>query len=490
MNQNAWSDVALRELRHFWSRLGPRRQAVCLGIFLTGLLSIPLTQAFMSRRQEWLLGASEFSPAELLQMEAAWAVAGLSEYRVVDAKVRVPAAGRAKYLAALVTAKAIPRPLSSELGEELRKPDFFESPRQRVERIEFAKNRELANCLCGLKDVEEAFVRFDEAPATGLAGSPRTAALVVVRPTNGAVLLPERIGEIRKIVAASRLGLEPDQVTVTDLGSGQAYRGPLAEALRAAAPEAQPLWEQTCEHDWNLRVARIVAPIQGAKAEADVRIVAGDTVSQEIRIQVSVPRAYYERVHMFNARAQGNVAKAPTVEELVETEQRVNAEITRQIRDLAPVARDKPTTVTTPAGQVLDVAIQRLDGPVLSPPTSSTVFLTSDPNSLVAAGIVAMALAGIFIGVGFVRDLASDRRDVAPTKLAPSLGEAARGSEPDASIPMSSSPESVAAGDAAQDALIDSVHGATDMQRELNTMIRENPKAAAEMLRRWTQEAA
>jgi flagellar M-ring protein FliF len=173
--------------------------------------------------REVLLSGQRFRAEELAAIEAAFARAGLQQYEINDEVVSVPRREKTAYIRALEDADVLPRALSASLQEAIYASHPFESPAQRQARWKFAGEQELASYLRALDDIDDATVRFDEVRHDGLQPSHAIRAMVVLKPTRGTVLVPERLQSVCELVAASRVGMSPSDVTVLDLGSGQTF---------------------------------------------------------------------------------------------------------------------------------------------------------------------------------------------------------------------------------------------------------------------------
>src|SRR5487761_1311527 len=78
----------------------------------------------------YLLEGQHFSQPELNAMEAAFGKAGLGNFEFETGRVRVPRGLKAKYMAALADAGAIPAHFGSYLDAALNKPSPFTSKAQ------------------------------------------------------------------------------------------------------------------------------------------------------------------------------------------------------------------------------------------------------------------------------------------------------------------------------------------------------------------------
>src|SRR5258707_265988 len=107
--------------------------------------------------EEPLLSGKAFSVEELKSAEAALRKWGLTQYRVVSQKIRVPRVDAARYNAALITGDAVP----DSFGEELQKavdsnPFNMMTEPQRRDAMDIAKARVLSKMIRAIPFVEDA----------------------------------------------------------------------------------------------------------------------------------------------------------------------------------------------------------------------------------------------------------------------------------------------------------------------------------------------
>ncbi len=489
MKQADWMATTRQRAIRKWLHLGRGARASIIGVAILALVLVPIVQHRAYNGKEWLLGGATFSPPQIVRMESAWAIAGLGDYRIVDGKVQIPVQLRAKYLSALVAAHAMPQSLTADVTQAFDQLSVLESPAQRQARLELAKDHELGSYLKSMSGIEDASVRFDEAKSTGLRSQSTVKAMVVIRPSEGAVLRPDKIHTIRVLVASSRVGLSPEDVTVTDLGSGHAYRGPLADAVREVAASALPDWERDHEFEWEKKISRILAAVPGSQVEADVRLRSDGIALQQVKISVSIPDAYVRQY--WNSQLQtGHVsARNPTADELGKAETDICEKVTQLIQKLSPQSDNASSTMfASPVPTTtVEVAISKLS------PTSAGFdlrqkFNWQEPNAMVAVFIVIMALGALLIFVGFLRDITrggdGGKLATPSTKAALKKGDAKLHEEVATLSSGGVWPLDGSLPDGALEGNPD------EIQKELTNLMRDNPKAAADLLRRWAQEAA
>jgi len=179
----------------------------------------------VSGADEYLLGARAFSTSELAAIEAAFAKAGLGNYRIEGNRVRIPRSKKASYIAAMADDNALPADFNEYVDSAIKSANPFESRAQRDARLKNAKQKELSLYVRSMKGIENAGVQYDVEETRTFPRKKVYTAMVAVRPAGGEELSPERVKCIRNIVSSAIAGLKPEHVGVTDLNTGVAYAG-------------------------------------------------------------------------------------------------------------------------------------------------------------------------------------------------------------------------------------------------------------------------
>lgn len=183
----------------------------------------------MSGGNVYLLEGQHFSSEELKAMEAAFGAGRLEGYTVEGGRVRVPSGQKAKYMAAMADAGAMPASFGSHLLEAVNKPGPFTSGPQQKAMMKIALQNELSAIIRSMQGVERAMVLYDTQKKGGLRSAETTTASVSVKPVGTLPLSPEQVPKIRHLVAGAIAGLDPRQVVVVDL-NGRTYGGGGADA--------------------------------------------------------------------------------------------------------------------------------------------------------------------------------------------------------------------------------------------------------------------
>ncbi len=210
----------------------------------------------------YLLGGESFSSAELTAMEAAFAQEGLRGYEIVGGRVRVPSGRQNDYIAALAKHNALPANFGEILDRALDKGSPYEPRDRRQERIKNAKQVVLSQFISSMRGIERAMVMYDVVERGGLNRERLITAAVIVKPEGTAALDPALAQSIRMMVVAAIAGLQPKDVAITDVNTGQTTFG---EASPYGSPLQDPyftrkrLYEQQLKED----ILRALAMVPG-----------------------------------------------------------------------------------------------------------------------------------------------------------------------------------------------------------------------------------
>jgi len=178
----------------------------------------------VSSPDEDLMYGMPIAASQLPAMEAAFEKAGLSGYEVRGTHIRVPRGQRAKYMAALADARALPPNYGSALREALDSSNVFESSKDKERRYKIGLIEELRMVISSLRGIESASVLLDVDTKGGLNREKIATASVTVWPVGQNQIDEETVEKIRNIVCGAVAGMKPENVTVSD-SNGRSYRG-------------------------------------------------------------------------------------------------------------------------------------------------------------------------------------------------------------------------------------------------------------------------
>ena len=177
----------------------------------------------------YLFGGESISPSLLPAMQAAFNKAHLESFEIVGgSQIRVAHGQQAAYMGALADAKALPPNFGSSLRSAIDNTNPFETKQAREERIRVAIDDNLALWIRSMPGIENADVMMDTETKPGFGREQVKTASVVVKASGGEPIKESQVESIRYLVQATIAGLKPECVTVTDL-AGHVYHGSLEE---------------------------------------------------------------------------------------------------------------------------------------------------------------------------------------------------------------------------------------------------------------------
>lgn len=177
----------------------------------------------------YLMHGHPFPGTELSKALAAIGQAGLNDYEVEGNLIRIPRGKQAAYIAALADGDALPTGFGDFLLRTIKDTGPFTTSEERDELMKVAKQQVLADTIHKMNGIEAATVLFDTQSRRGLRGEALSTAMVSVEPAGSLPLDDERVRAIRNLVAGSIAGLSPRQVTVVDRSTGKSWSGDSAD---------------------------------------------------------------------------------------------------------------------------------------------------------------------------------------------------------------------------------------------------------------------
>lgn len=240
---------------------------------LLAVVVISLTYLFTyhgSGSDEYLLGGEPFSPAQFQNMEAALGTAGLS-YKIEGNRLRIPAGQKAKYMAALADADALPPQWGQAMEDALKNESVFSSADQREARYNHARGRELSIIVGEMKDIQRASVMYQCKTERGFHGKTLNTASVSVVPTPGRELTGEQAAAIRNLVAGAISGMRPEDVTVTDIKNGRSFHGSL-DGGDGGMGGLYAARKREAERDYKQKILGILGHVPGVTVEPNVEL--------------------------------------------------------------------------------------------------------------------------------------------------------------------------------------------------------------------------
>lgn len=213
-----------RQIAHRYRALAPSGRVAVFGALGVAALSLVYLLAVGTRSQDYyLFGGRPVRSEDWPAIEAALARKRLNGYTLENGLVRVPAAQKSQYIAAIADAGALPEEIGSDIGlsEGI---SIWTDPKEKEERIKAARQRNLGRIIGEMQGIARAYVIFDRAKQPGLKQEIKTVASVALQTTKHQRVDPQRVRQIQHLVASAFAGLNPNEVTVVDL-DGQFYLG-------------------------------------------------------------------------------------------------------------------------------------------------------------------------------------------------------------------------------------------------------------------------
>jgi flagellar M-ring protein FliF len=258
-----WGKKLWEQLREVFGPMPPAMRLTTVLLLAVLVVSLGMLVFYRpSGPRTYLLGGESFSSAELTAMEAAFAQEGLRGYEIVGGKVRVPSGRQNDFIAALAKHNALPANFGEILDRALDKGSPYEPRDRRQERIKNAKQVVLSQFISSMRGIERAMVMYDVVERGGLNRERLITAAVIVKPEGTAALDPALAQSIRMMVVAAIAGLQPKDVAITDVNTGQTTFG---EASPYGSPLQDPyfarkrLYEQQLKED----ILRALAMVPG-----------------------------------------------------------------------------------------------------------------------------------------------------------------------------------------------------------------------------------
>ncbi len=244
--------------------------ALLLGVVVISLAYLFRTQS--AGPDTYLLGGHPFPTEGLVEVEAAFAQAGLSDYTIEGRQIRVPRRRQTEYIAAMADAGALPQDAGDKLLAILKESSPFASGSQRKELVKVALQQELASAIRMMPSIEWAAVFFTTRENRGFPRKQVTTASVEVKPTAGRPLDRNLVNSIRVMVAGG-IGLtDPSEVAVVDVNTGQSFRGSGPDGTGSALDDEYFNRKRQYEKSYEEQALRLLAYVPGVTISFDVEL--------------------------------------------------------------------------------------------------------------------------------------------------------------------------------------------------------------------------
>ena len=231
-----------------------------------------------------LFDGKQFTPDELVQIEAALAKKNLSDYTIVNQTLEIPAKSRSVYVAALAEANALPQESGRTLEKTAVDISLFDSPEVRNLKIKAAQQKDLADIINSMEGVSSASVLWDAEKQGGLNPKTIVRASVSLKSVPGYELDNAKIDAICRLTANAIAGLKTENVVIVDTRTGACYTQSSASSGSIAdntdsldSPERikDPALAKrlTAERFWNKKISELVrASVENAIVQTTVEL--------------------------------------------------------------------------------------------------------------------------------------------------------------------------------------------------------------------------
>ena len=430
---------------------------------------------------EPLFDGRTFSFEELAEMTRAFRDAGLLDSQIVANQIHVPSAEKDAYLVALQSTDALPPAFDESVDQAVANSHFFATAQETEMSYRHAEQKKLARIVGSLNGIESASVQYDEVKKPGFPPSVEVWALAAVRAVGGRELDFEQIETIRDTVAGYVAGLDRSHVTVTDLVAGRAYPGSYDRDGALGASHAYALAKRIMESEFRQKIQRRLEMYPGVVVGVDVQLTrpaplqqppAADSSESEnllvpslVTVSIGLPKSYFEKIWRDSPGTSGR--SVPEKTELQQIEQEVQAEVQQAVLAmLPPLPPDMQTRQQVTVTSYMDA----------QSPAATQLAANSTDEGLLAGNKFVTAL-GLLVLVGGVLGIGWKYRTVW-------IGQPARAASAGANTSLPDSGEFVTS------QIPGDQHAAEDMHDEITRIVRQNPEAAAELLRKWLDNAA
>lgn len=174
-----------------------------------------LFQSSTSGPDAFLFGGERFSQKELTDMEAAMSQAGLSGWKIDSNRISVPRSIQQDCIAAIASAGALPDNFANFMDDAISKASPMESRLQWELRTKTARENQLSLIVSKMDWVENGHVMVDIQERRGLNRGNQASASVFITPRSGETLDQARARNIRKLVAGPFASMTAEDVEIT-----------------------------------------------------------------------------------------------------------------------------------------------------------------------------------------------------------------------------------------------------------------------------------
>jgi flagellar biosynthesis/type III secretory pathway M-ring protein FliF/YscJ len=235
-----------------------------------------------------LLGDTSLSPNELIAMRAAFAQAKLDDFSVEGDHIFVPRAQQSQYLAALAAADALPHNFGDGMRKMLESTNPFTDRHRRADMMKVALQDKLSKLVMCMGYVEWATVMYDVQQQTFPQNKREVRACVTVKPRGKAGLTPEQARKIQNVVGPPMFAI-PSEVTVVDV-QGHVYSAGAEGSRQGSVHELYASTQQAYEQQYKEKIQSALSFVPGAVVTVNVELHSEvEDSAQSVKIDAKPP---------------------------------------------------------------------------------------------------------------------------------------------------------------------------------------------------------
>jgi flagellar M-ring protein FliF len=257
------------QLRDLWKSMTPSARlasGLMAGVIVVSALW--LVRGTPEKSDHSLFGGRELSQNEIAKMVEAFSQANLSGWEVVGNRIHIPGALKHKYMAALAEAKVLPDKPYSDFDDAFSKDSPFVSQSSVKAQFAVAKQKEIARTIMSMRGIENATVIYDESVDRSFPSRKNASAMVKIETKTNEPLDEQLVGAIRNLVVAAYSGLKASNVAVTDAKAGVTHEGPPPEGTAGAHHSLYREEKARTDRDYEAKIRKALAMIPGVQVSA------------------------------------------------------------------------------------------------------------------------------------------------------------------------------------------------------------------------------
>lgn len=261
---------SVKQLRDLYDSMTPAARltaALLLGVIVVSLGY--LFQQHSSGADQYLFNGEMLSPREADAVEAALAKSKVSGVERRGNRFLVPSDKKLQLMGDIASAGALPANFDTLMDKALEVSPFMPHKLQ-MQRVKSAKERKLSMIVRNMDGITDAKVMYDIREPQGFTKE-RISATVSVRPASGETLDGKRQKMIRMAVAGAIAGLKPADVMILDQSSGSELAGSdgvSAEDFDDPYYRTRTKYERMMKH----RLEDLLAIIPGIRVEVNAEL--------------------------------------------------------------------------------------------------------------------------------------------------------------------------------------------------------------------------